>query len=559
MDKEFEINEEEEKEIVKEVKDFIDSRSKFHSIDVEDFKVSKNYSSGNSFSIVNKSNIWKRDRANVSANILEPIVNSVVYRFTEDPFDFTGSGFEKEELVFQLSSCLREACIDGVAYLLTAQTEEGVNFSRLNNFNTLYGECVYADGKDVQQVVFVDKEKCEEGKRPDKTGISEHLETVLNFENDEIPVMTYWKKTDTGVITYEIKGSKVTNKTEQNLPRIPVVRIYGKEMFIEYERNWRGFYYIVKKILLTIDYELSLIQERIACAPTEAYLVASESLGKNLEDWTKINDIPKAFRAYNALSVTGTPLPPPIQNSFILGIEELILSVNKHQDLVSVILGNQSGENVGNETAEAVLLRRENKNTAVNELLKNLLDSSWEIAGIISAFTGQETLIENGIFVKAKRDEDLEKLVAFGNIIHSNATLAAMKPLLIKKMSLSEEDSAELAILLNNAGQPNPELLEAQAKLQQASAEISNLQNALKQAIANNEAQLAAAQLRYQSDMEKKQLDYELKLKDQQLKEKELELKYQTEVADLTIKARNAATEYQLKADEIVAKATGMI
>jgi hypothetical protein len=559
---------EEQTEILSEIKELIDNKAGIHSVNVTDFKISKNISSGNGFSIVNKANVWKRDRAQVSANVLEPIINSIVYKFSEDPFEFDlsdGDGktieadgiFDREELSFQLSTTLREISIDGMSYILVYIDENGkIGFDRLNNFNVLYGDCKYADGKDCKQAIYVDKEKAS-GPRRSRDGLSKKLQTVLELKQNEIPVMTYWKKLNPNeVATYEIRGNEITGKVVQNISRIPVVRFYGKECFIEYEKSWRGLYYLVKAVMMTMDYELSLIQEKIATAPTELYIIAQETIGKNLDDWTRINDIPKAFRAYLSIDPkTGKQLPAPMPNNFILNIGELIESFNKHLLLVNDILGSSAGMPNAGEVVESVLLRKENKNTAVNEMIKNLLDSSWEICDLIMDFSGVKCEIKNGIFVKSKKQQDLEKLVAVLTAAGQNPLINAAIPLIAEKIDFETSDREKLLSLLAAAQMPDRKAMELEQQLAQMKTELDREK-------AVNEARLASAELLHQRQTHKNEMDFIMKEKDFLLKQKELELK----IAQLQIEGGAAAAQIQqgqqkleqeqqalnLKAEEII-------
>jgi len=521
----FKIDADEEKKILKKISDFIDNKSDIHSINVTDFKISKNLSSGNGFSVVNKANIWKQERAKVSVNILEPVLNAISFKFTDDPFDFkTEANLDHPELTSILGSTLREICTDGISYVLTYMNEDGsIGFDRLNNFNVLYGDCKKADGADATECLYVDKERIEGNSRASRVGLSKTIQNILNLKQNEVQIMTYWLKTGTDeVTTYEIRGNKITNKVIQVLSRLPVVRFYGKKVWIEYEDGYRGLYYMVKDLLLTMDYEMSLIQEKIATAPTELYIVAQESIGENLQDWTRLNDIPRAFRAYKSYDPkTGREIPAPIPNNYVLNLTEHIESFNLCNLKVNEILGNIGAEVSKNETAEAVLMRRENKNTAVNEMLKNLLDSSHEIAKLITDFSEMPCEITDGIFVKSKNLQDIQNIMMVAQQAEASPVIRAALPLIIKKMDLAPDDITEFGYLLTQAGNiPTQEQVdELTAQLEQLNATLQEKEAQITQLNANVEAQMAKAQIEAQSRIER-----EMILNDRQMQRLQLDL-----------------------------------
>jgi len=531
-----EYSREETKEALDKIRDFVQANSPVHDINVTDFKISKNLAAGNGFSVVNRANIWKRDRARVSLNLLSNVVNACCQTYSDDPFEFRSDAIEREELALLLGTVLREMATDGISYIL-AYIDDGmrVQFKRLSNFNVMYGKCDHADGSDCKAVLYVDKEESKERWMKDKLTLS--LNKVLELGKDEIMVLTFWEKGESdgveGVWTYEVKGSKLTGKIFQPLSRIPVVRFYGKEVFMETWTTWRGFYYQVKDILLTMDYTLSLIQEKIATAPNHLYVIAQEVLGDNLDNWNRLNDIPKAFLAYKSiLNVPGSngdnqviQLPPPQPNNFVLGIEPLIENYNFHLNLLNQTIGNIAGMSQASETAEAVLLRKENKISAVNELVKNLLDSSYEIASLIRDYTGREVEIVNSIFEKAKNEKDSAMIYNFLSFCQQNELAKFTAPLLVSKMDLTEEEKGMLINGIAESYKPPEAMMKMQGDMEMLSKQNQALSDALRQSQSDIQAQVASAQIRERGLYERKLVDAELKARELELKVAELSMK----------------------------------
>jgi len=534
-----------EKEIRDKIKTFCLNYKDTHSTNVEDFKVSKNIASGNGFQIYNNGTIWNKDRARVSVNLLEPIINSVVYKFTENPFNFVIQGQQEQlndsidfkELKFQLALALRDACIDGMSYILTYKKDDKIRFNRLNNFNVIYADCEYSNGKDVKEVIYVDK-KSTGKKQKIKTEMSVTFDTVLDLKADEIPIITYWFIGEDGRLnTVKLENDEIVSHVVQEIGKIPVTRIYAKEVPIDYKRNWRGLYYLVKDLLRTIDLQMSLVQERIATAPNNQFWIAEESLGNNIEQLSRLNDIPTAFKTYKATNpnAPGVTLPPPQRNDLATNINDLIQAFDVHKTTISQILGTIAGEEKGNETAEAVLLRRENKDTAVNDLIKNLLDSSYLIAELIEEFTGLKISVQSDIFEKARQNEELQKIIALTQFISQNKTAYSVTPVLISKLDVDQKTKETLMALLSQEKE--------QADGSNQEIEFLKLEN--QQLRSDKEAQVAAAQISAQASIAKANMDAQIKAEEIRLKYIELQQDKEAEQIKLAQNAQKIADDWE--------------
>ncbi len=510
------MNKEKEQEVLKNLKLFVERFKETHDVNSKDFKVSKNISSGNGFAVSNWGSVWNKNRARVSVNLLEPAINSIVYKFTDSPFDFkTEADIDLPELKFQLSSSLRECVIDGLSYILVYKENDRIRFSKLNNFNVVYDDCDYPSGKDAKEVVYIDKKKVDP-KNYRRTPLCVQLEAVLNLKKNEVPVVTYWKRDEKGVTTYKIENDRVASVVSQPIEHIPIARIYAKEVFINYEKNWRGLYYLVKDILRTVDFELSLAQERIATAPNHLYWIAEESIGSDIQKYSKVNDIPTFHKTYKATSALnpGVILPAPVRNDQASNLGDLMAVFGVHQEIITRILGTISGEEKGTETAEAVLLRRESKDTAVNDLIKNLLDSSHLIADIIKEFTGMECSVSSDIFDKAKKAQDLEKIIALTTYVNNNPQAYSILPVLIAKLDVDENTQQTMLQLMS----------QDKAENQDSKNRLEMLEMENKQLRANAESEVLAASIEREARLATKQMDMAMKQEDLNLEYAKLQV-----------------------------------
>jgi len=449
------------------------------------------------------------------------------------------------ELKFQLGSCLRDAVQDGLSYLLVYKKGDELKFSRLNNFNVIYGECDYSDGEDVEEAVYIDKRDAGEKRR--KTEMAVTFDTVLNLSQNEIPVVTYWYKHNGKVCTAKLEGDDIVEHSEQDIERIPIARIYGKEVpSSSFKRTWRGVYYLVKDILMTMDFEQSLIQERVAVAPSHLFWIPLESV-VNAESLAKANGTPRAYEVYKAVSTSlTTPLPPPTPVDRNPYIAEVVQSFAAHKELVYQTLGSVAGDAPHNETAEAVLMRRENKDTAVNEMMKNLLDSSHLIAEIMEEFTGVEYEVVSDIFEKAKQNDELQKIIALTQFLNGNPHAYAITPVLVAKLDVDDKSKQMMMALLSQDRDGK-----AQFEMQ---TEMLKLEN--QQLRASREAEVATAQINAQASIAKANIDAQMKSEELKFKYAELQQKGEAEGIKLAQKAQEIADDYEKEAARITMDAS---
>jgi hypothetical protein len=543
-----------DKEVLEKLKRFGSLYAKTHKTNQQDFRVSKLLASGRGFNLNEFGpTIWSQDRAQVCLNIMEPIVNSIVYKFVQDPYDFKAEQEVPNEIVdiselkFQLSGCLREMVQDGLSYLYIYKENNRIEFKKLNNFNVIFGATDFADGDEVKEVVYLDKKEVKERRPHSKSELKTCFDKILNMTEYEIPILTYWCKEDNGTVTtYHYEDDKLESKVNSPIENIPIVRIYAKEMPIDNERNWRGLFYLVKDLLRTIDLYASLLQERVCTAPNHWFNISAEAMGNDTSQWTTLNDIPVAAKTYHAFNPShpDIKLDPPALNDMRVPTEDLIGVINVMEEKVYQILGNVSGNETGNETAQAVLLRRENKESTSNDILKNLLDSCYHICDILQDYTGLRWEVTSDIFQKTKKNEELEKIFAITTIINQNPNAYSVLPTILSKSDLPEETQYEI---LQQLSVKDGILAEANQRIQQLEAAAQSQQ-------AQIEAQLIQAQMAKDTNMANLTLDAEVEAAKLELEWAKLGQKEGDNLATLAKDVAKIQADYRVKKEEMQLK-----
>lgn len=219
-------------------------------------------------------------------------------------------------------------------------------------------------------------------------------------------------------------------------------------------------------------------------------------------------------------------------------------SFTLHSQIVNQGLGQIAGDDKGNETAEAVLLRRENKDTASNDMIKNLLDSAYSIAETIEEFIESKVTVTSDIFAKARQNDELQKIIAFTQFISQNKMAYEVTPVLISKLDIDDNSKNMLLQLLSQQKEQD----------NGAGQEIEMLKLENQQLRANQEAHVAAAQINRESMMSSKMIDARIKEEELKLKWAELGMKENGERIKLGLEAEKINNELEARLADIKIK-----
>jgi len=580
-----------EEEAVERAKKLWKDRQKLVERDRKDFAISKSIAGGDGIS-EDELKAWGKDRAVVNMPILDPAVNAIADRFDNNPFTFKipeqmEDIVDTDELTAALSESLREICWDGVSYILVYAENGKIKFRVLDNMNVVFGKCRLKTGEDCKEALYIDKISKKEAEK-NYPGFRNFTRTSItsysgpNIEGDEYEEVTFWEQTDSGVNIYKFIGGELAENMSVPLPCLPVIRIIGKKVKTEKRSNWRGLPYIVRSLLTTLTYMSSLLQERIATAPSFNFWLPEESASdaEKAKQMARMNGTPRAVAYYRALE-DGQVLPVPLKVDKSAGIEELMAHSDALEKRISSIAGAViAPPATGQETAESVLLRKEGKENATDLFLRNLLTGAQVIAKAIEstlAFLASEKAKELGfdamqyiqslglqdikievtesIFAKAKQAADSQKVIAFASFLSQNPQSADFADAMLETLDLSDDSKERMRQALEarkQREQQGIEQLQQQAQmqaqeLQQAQAAAQELQ----QQLAMMQKQLEAVQnanMVMQADSEAKVLIKEMEFKNQlAIKQMEIDFKY----AELAAKTGNDSEKNSIAAAKV--------
>jgi hypothetical protein len=522
-------------DVLQSVKDFIQSRGSYYKKDRSDFRRSKNLAAGNGW-FERLSTAWGEARSNLTINPLKKIVDSTCNAFLRSPFSFDGLGDGmSEQLNKALFHCLRDACNDGLGYLYAYHTPEGeIKFKCLANTHVMYSK---------DRALVIDKKRIDDKSKKLNKSIWSNTD-VLALAVDEIPVVTYFELEKGKVSIYRIVNDEITAHSVLDLPMLPIIRVKGKLVKLKEEDHYRGYYYEFQDTVAAMNAYMSRAAE-MAISKTPV-VMAEESMPLNAqyqEAWQ--SNEPRNLYLYKGfLQVEGLPpiqLPRPDYSPYNQDLQTLNNQITLLSSFIDGLSGmNLNSEAMGNDTATAVLDRRESRQDAQSELLFYLNNSAHKAAKLLEAY--MLNLGSKPVQIKVINRMDQ----AFRNKNSLDLYLALVqaqtpKALAIEWLRLFSAPDEILAAL------SSPEA-EDPIKDQMAQ-KLNELSAALEQERSKNE--LIAIQTKANIDLEreKMRLDYETKMADIALKNRELALKE----AELGIKSNQRQQEIDIKDAETAA------
>jgi len=508
------------REKVEAIRQFIKDNGSYFSIDKEDFRRGKSYASGSGWH-TDLGRSWGEGRANAHLDIVSPICDSTVNSFTRNPYTFAGIGQDLQARLNEvLAECLREACQDGLSFLYIYHTEQGeIKAKRLSNLHVMHTET---------ECLVIDKKKTE-SRGGGTRSIWNNLD-CLALASDEIPVLTHFIFKDGLVEITKIEDETVVAETSIALPALPIIPIRGRQVFLsDNQVHWRGYHFLLRHLCSAFSANLSVSLERMISR--DPVLLPEESLGDSeyIRQWeengTRNFYVYKSLHESSALASPPIQLPPPTLNPQVNDISKLETLRASLIELVDRVTGsNYASENKGNETATAVLLRNQNKEDALSQMLLNLCNAAKRAAKILEAY-----LAALGAPTQITVTDNVTQGIKNTNAIQ---LLLSIKDLPIRlQMAIMQAYDAPPAILDAVAQEMQMQSDPVRAELEQKNKElqdvINRIQNENKMAEATHAAAVVQAENSYATRMAQMESDERIKFAQMQMELKKLELEWQ--------------------------------
>jgi hypothetical protein len=129
----------------------------------------------------------------------------------------------------------------------------------------------------------------------------EHIESIADERQSYDPICKW----------YKIAGDKIIESTELPTSFIPVIPVYGSEVWVEGVRHLHGLTRYAKDAARLYNYMQSANTELLALAPRAPYIVAVGQIDGYETEWQNANQVNLSVLTYKPTTTDGTQAPPP--------------------------------------------------------------------------------------------------------------------------------------------------------------------------------------------------------------------------------------------------------
>lgn len=187
----------------------------------------------------------------------------------------------------------------------------------------------------------------------------------------------------------KIDGYNILEKaTEWGAPRIPIVPVWGNELWIAEKRQLTGLVRNSKDSQRMYNYWQSSKTEMIALAPKAPYIAAEGQLeGAREDEWRNATITPKSVLYYKPVSVDGHLVGAPQRQTYEAPVQGIIQASLQSSDDMKATIGiyDASLGQAGNEVSgRAITARKSQGMTATYNFIDNLALAIGYIGVIIA-------------------------------------------------------------------------------------------------------------------------------------------------------------------------------
>lgn len=282
-----------------------------------------------------------------------------------------------------------------------SDAEEGaiVNFIGIRKAKRLYGEDVVPMNYPVSQGLL------------STVGLSQ-----WNCPVDQVALVSYYVKEDSGVHYYQICGNKVVNEAMLPIKVIPIIRIAGNEIFEKEQVNYNGIIQQTMSLELGANIAYSTLIERCGRSVKANYIINVDAIDGLENYYAQAADEDSAVVLWK-----GEHAPTPITEQFATG--DLQATVTTCRTLMEDVTGvplTGIPESAPEKTATEILRQQTSKESNTANYYNNAFTSCRTLAKIfIEMLTGGTDLqftLENGPSVVTRQMKARQELSALSAV-----------------------------------------------------------------------------------------------------------------------------------------------
>lgn len=554
------------------LRSLFDEQGTYHSRDVSDLDSARAALSGFGFD-ENDKEMWGEMKPEVTIPVLDSWINQTVAGYTNNPFglglktsgprDITALRFvfdhvqDSNNLTDLISEEFSTVLGPGYTYLLVSSeivdpelNLQDVTIKSLDPRKVIVGYSEDPELDDCPIVAFYDVMTKDQAMQKygleysDIRGSGRDVLSgfdVIEDSRTQCSVVSVYEKLADGVMITKIVHNTVVAQTTLALSRIPIVRLYADDCWIEKICHYRGVYQKVIDLWKFANYNMSLAQFRVANAETANWIVDPKSISENVDDWESGSDsVTKGADTYNG----NKEYRPPTQVDKTVGVAELMTAAQTVQAQIKDLLGNPIGEGKQNQTAEEVLARKATSEASVSKYLSNLKRSMKSLGRSILDYiaicydvpriindqqippidtTGVQVTVDGGPLAASQKQKVVQQILLLNDMALKAGIQGYTQKVLPAIINNSDIPQAEKQILLQASmpeGQPplppqviqqmqqkDQQIAQMQAAIAESQKTVAQLQQALFEMQNDSRAKILIAQMEAQNKLQLKQME----------------------------------------------------
>ena len=333
---------------------------------------------------------------------------------------------------------------------------------------------------------------------------------------DQLAIVSYYVKTDNGVMFYKICGNKIVQQAELPIKYIPIVRIAGNEIYEEKSINYNGIIQQTMHLELGANIAYSTLIERCGRSTKANYLINVDAVD-GLEKYYANADSEDAM----LVMWKGEHQPVPLVEQFQTGDLQAVITTTRTlmEDVVGIPLTGIP-DSAPEKTATEILRQQTSKESNTASYYNNAFTACQMMGKLfIELITGGQDMrftLENGPSVITRQLKARQELTALGSVCPEE-----MKGILAVYFARTLEDDVGEAMtknlianlprevtFLDDKSELDPTSLH---QLEQMKQTLDETMLQLDQTVAQNQdlqKQLDAAQLSLMENREQRILDW---------------------------------------------------
>lgn len=333
---------------------------------------------------------------------------------------------------------------------------------------------------------------------------------------DQLAIVSYYVKTDNGVMFYKICGNKVVQQAELPIKYIPIVRLAGNEIYEDKSINYNGIIQQTMHLELGANIAYSTLIERCGRSTKANYLINVDAVD-GLEKYYANADSEDAM----LVMWKGEHQPVPLVEQFQTGDLQAVITTTRTlmEDVVGIPLTGIP-DSAPEKTATEILRQQTSKESNTASYYNNAFTACQMMGKVfIELITGGQDLrftLENGPSVITRQLKARQELTALGSVCPEE-----MKGILAVYFARTLEDDVGEAMTRNLIANLPREVTFLDEKseldptslhqLEQMKQTLDETMLQLDQTVAQNQElqkQLDAAQLSLMENREQRILDW---------------------------------------------------